>query len=94
MDFEVTSPNRSEQKWPHFIANEWFDAESVEFYLDYLPTIEQNASQFNPKHEESEESYGFVPPGKFAGAVIMKNEGEKRLEEVSTLKFENQPFNF
>jgi hypothetical protein len=58
LDFEVMSENRSEQIWPHFVPNQNFDPETVTFFLDYLPAIELNASQFSPKNEKRSELSG------------------------------------
>ncbi|KAI6192246.1 COesterase domain-containing protein [Aphelenchoides bicaudatus] len=63
LDFEVLSSNKSEQIWPKFHQHKWFNEEAVEFFLEYLPTIEQNASQFNPKPKKTIEfnkRIGFV----------------------------------
>jgi hypothetical protein len=60
------SENRSEQIWPHFVPNQQFDPESVTFFLDYLPAIELNASQFSSKSDKrSELSRKFMSKSNF-----------------------------
>ena len=77
------SQNRSEQIWPHFVKGEYFDSESVEFFLDYLPTVEQNASQFNPRHSSgSNEFDGFVPRWNFMSASNGTSENGETDEQV------------
>lgn len=56
LDFEVTSPNRSERKWPTIFEADVFSKENVDFFLNYLLMVERNSSQ--SYHSNDTETFG------------------------------------
>lgn len=68
LNFRIDSDNYTAQEWPTLVENRTYDAESVRFFLEYLPAVEQNASQFHRDHDlndsrESDSDSNWVGPG-------------------------------
>lgn len=53
LDFEVTSPNQSEHRWPHLTANQYYDPQTVDFFLSHLRDIEEEAKRNDSKGIQS-----------------------------------------
>ncbi|KAI6192244.1 COesterase domain-containing protein [Aphelenchoides bicaudatus] len=81
LDFEVLSQNKSEQIWPRFVANEWYEEDSVSFFLEYLLAVEQNASQFNSRPVVTN---GFNNQWKFINTMV-----ESQFQQTTLLQ--NEP---
>jgi len=60
LDFEVTSSNKSERRWPSLVDGDIFNRESVDFFLNYLLTVELNASQFHPTTNKTDLFQSFM----------------------------------